>query len=191
MSETSDAQLMDRLAAGDIEALGPLVERYKDPMTNYLTRLTGNRARGEELAQETFLRLWRAAPGYREEGKLSALLYRIATNLARSDARRSRRWRLKLERFPAEMSGNGREPVAGPEDALLRREARAGVSAALAALPIRYRVPLTLFAIEGLSYREIAELLEVREGTVKSRIARGRERLRAALAPSSKGDEKQ
>lgn len=191
MSETSDGQLMHRLAAGDIEALGPLVESYKDDMTNYLTRLTGSRERGEELAQETFLRLLRMAPGYREEGKFSALLYRIATNLARSEARRSRRWRLNLQRFSADLAGGGDGAASGPEDVLLRSEARELVSGALSSLPMRYRVPLTLFAIEGWSYRQIADLLEVREGTVKSRIARGRQRLRRALASYWRGEVEQ
>ncbi|HKI87259.1 MAG TPA: sigma-70 family RNA polymerase sigma factor [Thermoanaerobaculia bacterium] len=191
MSETSDDHLMRRLAAGEIEALGPLVERYKDPMTNYLTRLTGNKERGEELAQETFLRLLRAAPGYRSEGRFSALLYRIATNLARSEARSLRRFRLRFERFAGEMKGNGYESFSGPEDTLLRQEARDCVSRALSTLPMRYRVPLTLYAIEGWSYLEIAGFLALREGTVKSRIARGRQRLRAALVPYWQGEEEQ
>lgn len=191
MSETSDDQLMRRLAAGEIEALGQLVERYKDAMTNYLTRLTGNRARGEELAQESFIRLLKAAPGYRGKGKFSSLLYRIATNLARSEARSLRRWRLRFERFGGEMTGNGDKISNGPEDALLRQEARDCVSRALSALPMRYRVPLTLYAIEGWSYQEISGLLALREGTVKSRIARGRQRLRDVLAPYWQGEAEQ
>ena len=84
----ADADLMARLRAGDRDALGDLVERHKDALVNYLTRLTGRRERGEELAQEAFVRLLQAVPRYREEGKLLPYLYRIATNLARSEDRR-------------------------------------------------------------------------------------------------------
>src|SRR5690242_12439952 len=89
-----DAELMTCLRSGDREAFAQLVDRHKDAVVGYLARLTGSRDRAEDLAQETFLRLYRAAPGYVERGYLRAFLFRIATNLLRSEERRERRMRL-------------------------------------------------------------------------------------------------
>jgi RNA polymerase sigma-70 factor (ECF subfamily) len=174
----ADAELMARVREGDREALGRLVDRHKDAMVNYLARLAGSRDRAEELAQEAFLRLYRFAPRYREEGRLVPLLYRIATNLLRGEERRERRRRVLL----LGMSRNGHVPPAAQER-LLRRELRERVGEAIGRLPLRFRVPLVLHGVEGWSYQAIADLLGCSEGTVKSRIHRGRERLRAALQP--------
>src|ERR1700724_4363293 len=89
--EASDADLMARVRAGDREAFTDLVERHKDAVVNSLTRLPGSRDRAEDLGQETFLRLFRSAAGYVEQGYLRAFLFRIATNLAHSEERRGRR----------------------------------------------------------------------------------------------------
>ena len=181
--EPSDADLMARMGQGDAEALGELVDRHKDAMVNYLTRLTGSRDRGEEVAQEAFLRLFQSAPRYREEGRLVPYLFRIATNLVRSAERRERRFRI-VQGF---LSSNGHAEAPAAQLHLLRQEERRMLARALGELPLRYRVPLVLAAVEGWSYQEIATLLGCREGTVKSRIARGRERLRARLAPYRNG----
>ncbi len=95
----SDASLMERLRSGDREAFARLVDRHKDAVVSYLARLSGNRDRAEDLAQETFLRLYRSAPGYVERGYLRAFLFRIATNLLRSEERRERRLRLLAPLF--------------------------------------------------------------------------------------------
>ena len=181
--EASDAELMARMGRGDPEALGELVDRHKDAMVNYLTRLTGSRDRGEEIAQEAFLRLFQAAPGYREEGRLAPYLFRIATNLVRSAERRERRFRI-VQGF---LSSNGHAQAPAAQLSLLREEERRLLARALAELPLRYRVPLVLAAVEGWSYHEIATFLGCREGTVKSRVWRGRERLRARLGPYRNG----
>jgi RNA polymerase sigma-70 factor, ECF subfamily len=183
---STDADLMARMGRGDAQALGCLVDRYKDAIVNYLTRLTGSRDRGEDVAQEAFLRLYQAAPRYREDGRLVAYLYRIATNLVRSEERRRRRFRL--------VSGllAGGEPhhhaPTGPTR-LLRQEERAVLTRALAELPLQFRVPVVLYAVESWTYEAIAEFLGVSLGTVKSRIHRGKERLRTRLAPYRHGGE--
>ncbi len=181
--EPSDADLMARIGKGDPEALGQLVDRHKDAMVNYLTRITGSRDRGEELAQEAFLRLFQAGPAYREQGRLIAYLFRIGTNLVRTAERRERRFRI-VQGF---LSSNGHSQAPVAQLNLLREEERRLVQRALAELPLRYRAPLVLAVVEGWSYQEIATLLGCREGTVKSRIARGRKRLRARLAPYRDG----
>jgi RNA polymerase sigma-70 factor (ECF subfamily) len=178
MSPT-DGELMAQVAQGDRGAFAGLVERHKDALTAYLGRLSGSRDRAEELAQEAFVRLYQAAPGYREQGRLLPYLFRIATNLLRSEERRHRRWRLLA---PLVANGNGHHPPGG-EVAVLRDEMQRRVREAVAGLPFRFRVPLLLFEVEEWSYAEIAGLLGCREGTVKSRIHRGRDRLRRALQP--------
>jgi RNA polymerase sigma-70 factor (ECF subfamily) len=177
-----DATQMARVRSGDRDAFTDLVDRHKDAVVNYLTRLTGNRDRAEDLAQETFLRLFRSAGSYREQGLLRGFLFRIATNLVRSEERREKRLRLLLPFL-------GRQDHAEPAapSGLLRQEMHREVSAAVAQLPLRYRVPLVLHEIEGWAYADIARALGCREGTVKSRIHRGRQHLRERLAPYWQG----
>lgn len=178
-AEPDDAILMARVARGDRDAFGALVDRHKDGLVAYLARLTGSADRAQDLAQEAFLRLYRSAAGYRERGHLTAFLYRIATNLVRSEARRERRWRL----LAPELARPAREPEppAGPRR-LLQRELQDRLAAAVAALPLALRAPLVLYEIEDWSQRDIARALGCREGTVKSRLHRARARLREELA---------
>ncbi|MBV8202860.1 MAG: RNA polymerase sigma factor [Acidobacteria bacterium] len=175
--EASDADLMARVREGDREAFADLVDRHQDAVVNYLTRLTGNRDRAEDLGQETFLRLFRSAAGYVEQGYLRAYLFRIATNLVRSGERRERRQRLLLPLLGGEPDRSEPSAHAG----LLRQELQRLLTAAIARLPLRYRVPLVLHEIEGWSYADIAADLACREGTIKSRIHRGRQSLKRQL----------
>lgn len=177
-----DATQMARVRSGDREAFADLVDRHKDAVVNYLTRLTGNRDRAEDLAQETFLRLFRSAGSYAEQGLLRGYLFRIATNLVRSEERREKRLRLLMPFL-------GRQEHAEPAapSGMLRQELHREVSAAVAQLPLRYRVPLVLHEIEGWAYADIAQALGCREGTVKSRIHRGRQHLKERLAPYWQG----
>jgi RNA polymerase sigma-70 factor (ECF subfamily) len=176
--EASDALLMAQVRAGDRQAFAELVDRHKDAVVSYLTRITGSRDRAEDLGQETFLRLFRAASTYSEQGYLRAFLFRIATNLVRSEERRERRLRLLL---PLLRSAEAVPPAAAA--GLLRQEIHREVAAAIAKVPLRYRVPLVLHEIEGWSYADIAAELDCREGTVKSRIHRGRQQLKQRLEP--------
>jgi RNA polymerase sigma-70 factor (ECF subfamily) len=174
----SDGELMARVREGDRDAFSDLVDRHKDAVVSYLTRLSGDHDHAEDLAQDTFLRLFRAARDYTEQGYLRAYLFRIATNLVRSVERRERRLRLLMPFFPREEHA---EPAAA--NGILRRELHREVAAALAKLPLRYRVPLVLHEIEGWSYVDIAQEIGCREGTVKSRVHRGRKQLKQRLEP--------
>jgi RNA polymerase sigma-70 factor (ECF subfamily) len=178
----SDADLMERVRGGDRDAFADLVDRHKDAVVSYLARLSGDRDRAEDLAQEAFLRLWQSAASYVEQGFLRAFLFRIATNLVRSQERREKRFRLLL---PFLGRGGHDEPSA--PSGLLLQELHREVTGAVAALPLRYRVPLVLHEIEGWSYADIARELGCREGTVKSRIHRGRQHLRQKLEPYWQG----
>lgn len=181
--EPNDGELLERSRNRDPEAFGRLVDRYKNPMVAYLARLTGCRERAEDFAQETFVRFYQQLDRYREKGNLTAYLFRIATNLVVSDARRQRRWRL-LAPFLGPANGHGK----GPREELLAGEEQRQVSRALADLDLLYRAPLVLREIEGRSYLEIAEVLGVSEGTVKSRLHRGRHLLKEKLAPYWNGN---
>ena len=184
LAAEDDAALMARVQHGDRQAFGDLVGRYESAVVNYLTRLTRDRGRAEELAQEAFLRLYERASRYQERGQLLPYVLRIATNLLRSEERRSRRWRTLSQLVGA---SPGAAPEPSPQRQLLSGEATRVVEAALSALPLRYRAPLVLREIEGMSYREIAMALDCREGTVKSRINRARERLKTLLEPYWRG----
>ncbi len=181
MAGPTDAELMARVSAADHDAFAILVDRYKDSLVNYLLHMTGSRDRAEEHAQAAFVRLYESAPRYREEGKLAPYLFRIATNLARTEAVRNRLRELMLLRF---WSRDGRTPdEESPFGDLERRELQREVAAALASLPVAYRAAVVLREIEEWSYQEIAAALACSEGTVKSRISRGREELRKRLRP--------
>jgi RNA polymerase sigma-70 factor (ECF subfamily) len=184
MIDTADGELMGRVALGDRQAFATLVERHQRPLTAYLGRVCGSADRAEELAQESFVRLFQAARGYRDQGRLLPYLFRIGTNLLRSEERRRKRWRLLL---PLVAGSNGHHALPLGEASLLRDEIQQRVRRELLQLPIRYRVPLVLFEIEEWSYADISAMLGCREGPVKSRIHRGRERLRKALAPYWQG----
>jgi RNA polymerase sigma-70 factor, ECF subfamily len=175
----SDADLMARVRQGSQEAFAAIVDRYKNALVSYISRLTGSRDRADEIGQETFVRLYRTAHRYDERGRLAPYLYRIAMNLLRTEQIRLRRRALLLLQYGSRERGC-RDTA---ETRMLSDELSRHVQNAIAALPLRYRAPVVLREMEGWSYQDIAQTLGCREGTVKSRIARGRERLRRALAP--------
>ncbi len=187
MTIATDEELMAQTARGDRAAFGGLIDRHKDSLVNYLTHLAGRREVAEDLAQEAFLRLFRAAPGYRDEGRLLPFLFRIATNLLRSELRRERGWRAlgAIVRAAPPCS----TPAPSPGELLLQRELRTELRRAIARLPWSFRVPLVLAEIENWSGPRIAALLGCREGTVKSRLHRARGMLRRDLAHFWNGDQ--
>lgn len=182
--ERTDAELVARARAGDAGAFAALVDRHQDALVAYLARLSGSAERAEELAQETFVRVHRTLGRYRERGRFAAWLYRVATNAQRSDQRRRRRWRAIAPVFAA----SSPESPCTAADQLLELELQRQLRRALARLPLRFRAPLVLHELEGLSVRDVAEVLGCAEGTVKSRLARARARLKRDLEPYWNGD---
>jgi RNA polymerase sigma-70 factor, ECF subfamily len=179
MDPETDDKLMQRVRGGDDDAFREIVDRYKDSLVNYLTHLARSRERAEEIAQEAFVRLYRYASQYQERDRLGPYLYRIATNVIVTEARREKRWGLLLPRL------NASTPTAtpSPDAHVLADEIQRQVHAALAKLPVKYRAPLVLFEMEEWSYEEIAAAMECRTGTIKSRISRARDLMRRHLAP--------
>lgn len=174
----SDGQLLATAREGDQAAFGWLVDRHKDTLVGYLFRLTGSRERAEDLAQESFLRLYEQRGNYSEKGRFSGYLYRIALNLLRSEERQKKRRRLLRSVF---FTPNGHQP-ASQQRLVIENEVQRKVARAIENLPLKFRVPLVLHEVEGWSYREISALEGCREGTVKSRIHRGRRLLKERLS---------
>lgn len=180
----TDAELMTATRDSCRRSFGLLVDRYKDALVGYLTRLTGSPEQAEDLAQEAFLRLYQNARQYDEQGRLKGYLYTIAGNLLRSQERRRRLWNTVLPFLAPPTTSNGfhLEEAAG-ERRVLQRELGRELARAVAELPLHYRVPLVLFEIEEWSYDDIAAHVGCRPGTVKSRLHRARQRLQKELAP--------
>ena len=188
----SDSELMTRARDGDAAGFRMLIDRHKHPMVNYLCRMTGCRVRAEELAQESFVRLYLTPPRLDNGASFGPWLFRVATNLVRSEERRARRnriygWLLGHGR-PDQRNGASTPAPDDQERHLLAREAQHQTQRALADLPLSFRAALVLREIQGLSYEEIATALGCPVGTVRSRINRGRELLRERLAPYWNGE---
>jgi len=161
---------------GDRDAFAPIYEQFKDAMHTLAFHMLGNRADADEATQETFLAAWRALPSFRFESGFGTWLYRMGVNMCLDRLRREGRRR-------ALGNGHGAD-LLRRAGAAIRAEADgpgADVRAALATLDPAYRACIVLRDLAGLSYQEIAAALGVPVGTVRSRIARGREALRAAL----------
>ncbi|HEX8140153.1 MAG TPA: sigma-70 family RNA polymerase sigma factor [Pyrinomonadaceae bacterium] len=184
----TDHALLEATRAGDEAAFAELVRRYRNQLTSYIYRMTSDYDSAVDLAQETFVRVYRAADRYQASHAFSTYIYRIATNLAISELRKRKRRRLvsltgffqSSESAPAvEFNPPDLRPL--QDTALVEQERRAAVARAISTLPDKYRAPLVLRDVEGKSYEEIASILETSEGTVKSRISRARSFLRDKL----------
>jgi len=178
-----DAQLVRRCLAGEEAAWEEIVRQYSRRIYNLAYRFTGNRAAAEDLTQEVFLRLYRTLEQYDpREGDLSNWLMRVARNLIIDDYRRRMRTPTENGEDLAEHEYHLRADERGdPQTLVERRELSAVIHAALAKLSPELRACVILRDLEGLSYQEIAELLRIPEGTVKSRINRGRLELARVL----------
>src|SRR5256885_7854488 len=182
---TSDHALLEATRTGDHDAFAELVSRYRNQITSYIYRMTNDYDGAVDLAQETFMRVYRAASRYQTTHAFSTYIYRIATNLAISELRKRKRRRLVS--LTGLLTGGEGEEVRDfdapderplPDANLVNTEQRRVVKKAISTLPEKYRAPLVLRDVEGKSYDEIAAILQTSEGTVKSRINRARNFLR-------------
>lgn len=181
----SDAELVSRAQRGEPAAFAELVEKYQDRVYNTCYRMCHNQADALDLTQSTFLKALEALPRFEVRANFYTWLYRIAVNLTLSH-RRAQRRRPALTLRPFDDSGRPFEPAAAhgtsnPSVPTEQAELRQRLEAALQRLDEEFRVAVVLRDVEGLEYAAIAEILEVRVGTVKSRIHRGRLMLRELL----------
>lgn len=179
-----DLDLVDRWREGDAKAFEALVIRHQRRVFGLLFRMLGNREEAEDAAQETFLNLHRHGHRFRRESRFSTFVYRVAVNAALNRRRSLGRRRAHLERL-ADRTETGESVPTSPRDPEAQAsgdQIRQRVQAEIACLAPALRVPLVLFDIEGMPYSEIAGVLDIAEGTVKSRIHRARLALRERLS---------
>ena len=188
--EAAEADFIERLRNGDPDAFDNLITRYSGDIYAVLFRITESAEDAADLTQETFLSALRSIRSFRGDAELKTWLTRIAINHSRNRfrwwKRRRRDATVSLDAPIGDSDGAIGDSIAGDaesaEDAVLRHEREAALRKALAEMPEHYREAIVLCDIEGYSYEEIAASLEINLGTVKSRIARGREDLRKRLS---------
>ena len=178
---TTEKELVDRARGGDEDAFAALVERNQGRIYALTLRMTGNPEDAAELCQEAFLNAWRGLPRFQGESAFSTWLYRLASNAAIDYLRRQRKQRGELSLDDEELGLDAVDAGPGPQDAAEGEEVRSAVAAGLGALSEGHRQVLVLRELQGLSYEEIAAVLAVDLGTVKSRISRARSALRKIL----------
>jgi RNA polymerase sigma-70 factor (ECF subfamily) len=183
----SDHALIEATKRGDESAYAEIVRRYRNPIVNYLYRFLNDYEEAVDLAQETFVRVYFAIDRYHTGFAFSTYIYRIATNLAISELRKRKRRRL-MSLTGLFQAGSDeateyqpRDQRSLPDAELVDDERSRVIGRAIATLPEKYRVAVVLRDIEGRSYEEIAQIMELGLGTTKSRISRGRGLLKEKL----------
>ena len=180
----SDAEIVQAVLGGDVNAFEALVLRYQKKVYNTVLRLTGDSVQAEDLSQEVFLKIFRGLSSFRGESSFSTYIYRVAANTAIDALRRREAPTVSLsaeneegEEFELALPDPGPLPV----ELLESRERRQAIRAAIDALPEHHRTVILLRELDGMSYQDIAKVMGLTEGTVKSRINRARARLRQLL----------
>ncbi|WP_404302724.1 sigma-70 family RNA polymerase sigma factor [Alicycliphilus denitrificans] len=172
LSQLDETDCIARAQRGEVAAFSELVARYQDRIYRFLLRLTRSQEDARELAQETFLSAYQALPRWRPDAQLSTWLFRIARNQALDRLRRARH--VEFVALDEALHDQVPADTPTPEAVLQGRQRIAALEGALARLSVEHREILLLRDIEDLPYEDIAEVLGIGLGTVKSRIARAR-----------------
>ncbi len=182
MSTIEDELLVKRAAAGKQDAFEQLLTRYQSQIYRLCFRMAGNADDAQDLAQESFIKAWRNLPGFRYDCAFSTWLYRLTSNVCLDFLRAKKRRQVISLTVESE---DGEEALLDvpdvqplPEEQVLTCDERSRLSRAMSLLEPQQRQLLTLRVVNDLSYAEIASALEIKEGTVKSRLSRAREALR-------------
>jgi len=189
-----DGDLVTRWKAGDESAFESLIRRHEGRVFGLLMRMLGNREDAEDVAQETFISRHRHGHRFRHEARFSTFVYRVAANAALNRRRTLGRKNARIRKLQTRQAAGDDLPSSprDPESATFGAQVQARVQDALLQLPPDLRAATVLYDIEGLSYREIAAVLEIPEGTVKSRIHRARsalrDRLKSLVSNEDKGE---
>ena len=186
MAVNTDLELMLRVRGGDAESFEELLRRYRTPMVGYFYRMLRDQALAEDLAQEVFLRVYKARERYEPEARFTTWLYRIATNLA-LNAIRNRKGEVQ-EASSDESDGQPRverfvDPKPSVEQQLMQSDRERLIRQAVEALPEKQRAAVILHKYQDVDYRQIAGILSTSESAVKSLLFRAYETLRARLEP--------
>ncbi|MDY0271320.1 MAG: RNA polymerase sigma factor RpoE [Advenella sp.] len=183
-----DAELVARVQKGDKRAFDLLVLKYQRKIMRLLSRMLNNHAEVEDIAQETFIKAYRALPQFRGDSAFYTWLYRIAINTARNWLSSNQRKMLVSDTFETKdgetfSQSDNLIDIDTPESRMVSSEIAQTVNKAIEDLPEDLRTAIVLREIEGLSYEEIAQTMECPIGTVRSRIFRAREAIAARLKP--------
>jgi RNA polymerase sigma-70 factor (ECF subfamily) len=184
--DLDELALVERCRAGDVKAFEPLVEKYRARVYRLALNVLRDAEEARDVAQEAFIRAWEALPSFRRRSAFYTWLFRITMNLASDRVRRraARGRAFGTERVDEEQWDHELiDPGEAPDARAARAETRRQITRALDALPEPHRAIIMLSDLEGLSYREIAEVLGIPMGTVMSRLHHARKRLRATLGP--------
>ena len=181
---SSDEELVARAMGGDMDSFNQLVLRWERPIYALAYRVIGREEDARDVCQETFLRAYRALPGFKGQAKFSSWLYRIALNLCRDWIRRERRTPVAQAPEGVDLIELASEatPSESIEDLVARREIGRAVARAMADLPNEQRTAIILKEYHGLTFQEIADLLDCPLSTVKTRLYQGLTVLRRQLA---------
>ena len=184
----SDEELIEACRAGEASAFDVLVGRWEDRIRGACWRVLGSEDEARDVAQEAFLKAYRALSGFKQEARFSSWLYQIAINLCRDRLRR-RRTRATVSLDELEASGPVLvESRAGAQDELIREDLAGAVRRAICALPHEQREVVILKEYQGLTFLEIAQALELPVSTVKTRLYRGLGQLRTRLVRQGIGN---
>ena len=189
MSEREiDQQLVERAQRGDKRAFELLVEKYQRKLARLLSRLVRDPGEVEDVTQEAFIKAYRALPSFRGDSAFYTWLYRIGINTAKNylvamGRRAPTSTEMEAEEAEGHESGELLRDINTPESLLLTKEIGNTVNAAIEALPEELRSAIQLRELEGMSYEEIAKLMDCPIGTVRSRIFRAREAIAERLKP--------
>lgn len=183
-----DQQLVERAQGGDKRAFGLLVDKYQRKLGRLLSRLIRDPAEVEDVVQESFIKAYRALPSFRGDSAFYTWLYRIGINTAKNylvamGRRPQATGDIEIEDAENFEGGNELRTMDTPETELLSKEIAQTVNDTVAGLPEELRTAITLREIEGLSYEEIATMMDCPIGTVRSRIFRARETIAQKLRP--------
>mgnify|MGYP003603508622 CR=1 FL=1 len=181
-----DVDLMLRVKAGDAEAFNQLMDKYQRTVVNLVFRFTGDAENAEDLAQEVFLRIYRAAPRYEPKAKFFTYLYQVTLNLCRNE--RERNTRRKASSLDSRGAQDDKaweiaDPEVGAETLVQRQEMAAQVQAAIQDLPQEQRQLLILQRFQDLGYEELAEVTAQTVSAVKAKLHRARLALKKKLEP--------
>jgi len=183
-AQCEDEQLVCRLRAGDEAAYEDLLQRFQQPVYNLAFRLLNDPGDASDVVQEVFLKVFRNVTHFRRQSSLKTWIYRITVNEAHNQRRwffRHRSREIGLDEEPEHRTRNVPDSERSPFDCTFDREKHELIENALARINPLFREVVVLRDVEELSYEEIAEVLQISLGTVKSRILRGREALREEL----------
>lgn len=171
--QVDSAELICRARGGDGNAFGEIVDLYRNRVISYCYRMVGGMA--EDLAQDIFIKFYLALDRFDPSKPIGPFLFRIAHNHCVDELKKKR-----IQSIPLLVDGEKKRELQirdhrpNPEESIQNAELKHAIHAALAQIPVRYRSPLVMWHVEGFSYAEISEILDLPMGTVKARIHRGR-----------------